>query len=169
MDKVRSYSLKNKNIRNSYKGIEMDIYPKDAIKEENESIKDYLNESQEDIINEEESDLPNVSNYQYYFELILTIIMTLNSFIAYSYLNIIHLIYCFLLIYSRFIIEYNFWAKSKKTLMIILSVIDSLYLILKSIFFIIFSLENEISDSLNLIYPFFNVEYSWKNYYDYSR
>ena len=168
MDKVRSYSLKNKNIRNSYKGIEMDIYPKDAIKEENESIKDYLNESQEDIINEEESDLPNVSNYQYYFELILTIIMTLNSFIAYSYLNIIHLIYCFLLIYSRFLIEYNFWAKSKKTLMIILSVIDSLYLILKSIFFIIFSLENEISDSLNLIYPFFNVEYSWKNYYDYS-
>ena len=168
MDKKRSFSVKNKNMRNSLKSIELGIYPKDPIKEENESIKDFLNESQEDIINEEESDFQNVSNYQYYFELILSIIMTLNSFFVYSYLNILHLMYCFLLIYSRFIIEYNFWAKSKKTLMIILLIIDAVYLIAKSIFFIIFALKKEISDSLNKIFPYFNVEFGWKNYYEYS-
>ena len=155
-------------MRNSLKSIELGIYPKDPIKEENESIKDFLNESQEDIINEEESDFQNVSNYQYYFELILSIIMALNSFFVYSYLNIIHLLYCFLLIYSRFIIEYNFWAKSKKIFMIILLIFDVIYLIAKSIFFIIFALKKEISDSLNKIYPYFNVEYGWKNYYEYS-
>ena len=89
MEKMRSFSVKNKNMRNSLKSIELGIYPKEPIKEENESVKDYLNESQEDIINEEESDSQNVSNYQYYFELILTIIMTLSSFFVYSYLHII--------------------------------------------------------------------------------
>ena len=168
MEKVRSFSVKNKNIRNSVKSIELGIYPKDPIKEESESVKDNFNESQEDIINEEDSDSQTVSNYQYYFELILIIIMSLNSFFRYSYLNIIHLTYCFLLIYSRYIIEYNFWARSKKTLMIILLIIDAVYLIVKTIFFIIFALDNEISEKCNFLYPFLIVEHSWRNYYDYS-
>ena len=167
MDKFRSYSVKSKNRRNSLKRLNLDIYAKDAIKEENESVKDN-NETQVELINEEESDVQTVSNFQFYFELILSSIMCLNSFFVYSYLNIIHLIFCFLLIYSRFNLDYNFWAKNKATLMIILLTIDALYLIVKSIFFIIYALENEVSEKLNYIYPFFIIEYEWRNYYDYS-
>ena len=167
MDKIRSYSVKNKNRRKSLKNIELGIYPQDPIKEESESVKDNFNESQEDLINEEESDIQNVSNYQYYFEVILSVIMSLNAFFTYSYLNIIHLIYCILLIRSRYNVEYNFWAKSKKTLMIILIVLDFLYLIVKSIFFILFAFYSE-SESLLKIYPIFIVGYNWENYYDYG-
>ena len=167
MDKIRSFSVKNKNMRASLKNIELGIYPKDPIKEENEDVKDNFNESQEDIINEEESDIENVSNYQYYFELIISIIMCLNSFFTYSYLNIIHLIYCVILIRSRYSIEYNFWVKSKKTLMIILIVIDIIYLIVKSVFFIIYAIDTE-SETLANVYPFFIVSSEWRNYYDYA-
>ena len=169
MEKIRSYSVKNKNLGNSLKSIELGIYPAEPIKEENESVKDNLNESQDDdIINEEESEIHVVSNYQYYFELIISIIMCFNSFFSYSYLNIIHLIYCFLLIYSRYNIEYNFWEKSKKLLIIILLVIDILYLIVKSIFFIIYSVDNEVTEKCKSLYPYFVIGYEWRNYYDYS-
>ena len=168
LEKVRSFSVKNKNVPSSIKNLELGIYPKDSIKEENESVKDNLNESQEDIINEEDSDIQNVSNFQYYFELILSIIMILNSFFTYSYLNIIHIIYCFLLLYSRFTIEYNFWVKTKKTLMIILLIINCLYLTIKTIFFIIYAVDNEITKKCDMLFPFFIVGYEWKNYYDYS-
>ena len=168
LEKVRSFSVKNKNVRSSIKNLELGIYPKDSIKEENESVKDNLNESQEDIINEEDSDIQNVSNFQYYFELILLIIMILNSFFTYSYLNIIHIIYYFLLLYSRFTIEYNFWVKTKKTLMIILLIIDCLYLAVKTIFFIIYAVDNEITKKCDVLFPFFIVGYEWRNYYDYS-
>ena len=169
MEKIRSYSVKNNNLGNSLKSIELGIYPAEPIKEENESVKDNLNESQDDdIINEEESEIHVVSNYQYYFELIISIIMCFNSFFSYSYLNIIHLIYCFLLIYSRYNIEYNFWEKSKKLLIIILLVIDILYLIVKSIFFIIYSVDNEVTEKCKSLYPYFVIGYEWRNYYDYS-
>ena len=97
--------------------------------------------------------------------MILSTIMYLNSFFAHSYLNIIHIIYCILLIRSKYCIEYNFWVKSKKTLMIILIVLDILYLIVKTIFFLIYIFARE---TVNKIYPFFIIEYDWKNYYDYA-
>ena len=169
MEKIRSYSVKKSSIRTSLKNYELGIYPKDPIKEENESIKDNFNDSQEDdIINEEESEIQNVSNYQYYFELIISIIMFINSFFSYSYLNIVHLIYCFLLIYTRFNIEYNFLEKTKKTLILVLLIIDIIYLIIKSIFFIIYSVDNEVSEKCLSIYPYFIIGYEWRNYYDYS-
>ena len=162
MEIRRSFSLINKN-RASLKNIELGILPKDTIKEENESVKDNLNESQEDIINEEESEVENVSGYQFYFEIIISIIMCLNAFFTYSHLNIIHLIYCILLIRSRYTLEYNFWVKSKKTLMIILIIIDIIYLIVKSIFFLIYKFSS-LNDTLKII---FIVEDNWRNYYDY--
>ena len=165
MDKFNT-ALKNQNkkLRNS---MEIKPYSKDVIKEENEDG-NVINESQEDINNEEDSDLQNVSNFQYYFEVIITTIMSLNSFFIYSYLNIIHIFFCFLLLFSRFIIEYNFWAKSKKAFMIILLVIDIIYFLVKSIFFIIYALTDELSTKIEFLYPFFIVEYGWKSYYDYG-
>ena len=117
---------------------------------------------------QEDSDIQNVSNYQYYFELILSIIMILNSFFTYSYLNIIHLIFCFLILHSRFNIQYNFWEKSRRTFMIILLVIDCLYLVFKTIFVIIYAVDNEITENCEMLFPFFVVGNEWRNYYDYS-
>ena len=154
---------KNNKLRNS---MEYRPYSKDIIKEENEDG-NVINESQEDN-NEEDSEIQNVSNFQYYFEVIITVIMSLNSFFIYSYLSIIHIAFCFLLLFSRFIIEYNFWAKSKKPFMIILLVIDIIYFLAKSIFFIIYALTDELSEKFEFLYPYFIVEYDWKNYYDYG-
>ena len=61
-----------------------------------------------DLMNEEDSDNKSVSTFQYYFEAIITIILFFHSFFIYSYLNIIHVVYCFLLTYSRYDIDYTF-------------------------------------------------------------
>jgi hypothetical protein len=88
MDKFNT-ALMNKKLRNS---MEIKPYTKDVIKEENEDG-NVINESLDDINNEEDSDIQNVSNFHYYFEVIITVIMSLNSFFIYSYLNIIHIIF----------------------------------------------------------------------------
>ena len=164
----RSYSVKNKKAESSYKKLDLILNPKDIIKEENENIKGNLNDSQDEDSFDEESDFQNVSNYQFYFEVIISLVMCLNSFFTYSYLNIFHLVFCFIFIHSRINIEYNFWAKTKKTFMVILLSLDCLYLILKAIFFIIFALGNELSKSLEFLNPFFIVGYEWRNYYDFA-
>ena len=164
--KNRSYTLKYKK-KNQLKQ-DMSLDPKLIIKEETESPRDYLSDSQEEKTNEDYPELPNpVSKYQYYFEIIITIIFCFHCYFIYSYLNIIHLIFCFLLIYSRYETDYTFFVKNKKTFLIVLIIIDSAYLVLKSIFFIIFSLENSVSENLEVIYPYFNVGYIWENYYEY--
>ena len=165
----RSYTVKNR--KRNVKKLDFSIISnqKNSIREEMESSRDNFSDTQEDINNEEDSDSNHhVSRFQYYFELIMTVILCFHSYFIYSYLNFIHLIYCFLLTYSRFDLDYNFISKNKKTLFIVLIIIDSGYLIVKSIFFIIFSLENSLSISLNSVYPFFVVGYEWRNYYEYS-
>ena len=138
MKETRSYSVKNKNFKASRRNLPH-IHTNDVIQEENESInriKDNIYDETDDMTNEDESDFHNVSNFQYYFEFIISIIMSLNSFFTYSYLNIIHLVFCFIFIYSRFNIEYNFFAKSRKTFMIIVLLLDVIYIIIKTISFI---------------------------------
>ena len=156
----------NNDLRKSLKNLDLNIYSKDTIREENEY--NNQNTSQDENIIEEESDSQNVSNFQFYFEALLVIIMSLNSFFTYSYLNIFHLVFCFILIHSTFTIEYNYWARNKKTFMIILLIIDCLYIIIKSIIFILYALNNEFSEKIEFLYPFFIVSYEWRNYYDYS-
>ena len=152
----RSYTVKN--IKKNSKKFDFSFHQKNIIKEEYESSNQSFSDTQEDLINEEETDTKDykpVSKFQYYFEAIITIILCFHSYFIYSYLNIIHVIYCFLLTYSRYETDFNFLVKNKKTLMIVLIIVDSIYLILKSIFFIIFSLENTLSESISTIYPFF--------------
>ena len=165
----RSYTVKN--IKKNSKKFDFSFHQKNIIKEEYESSNQSFSDTQEDLINEEETDTKDykpVSKFQYYFEAIITIILCFHSYFIYSYLNIIHVIYCFLLTYSRYETDFNFLVKNKKTLMIVLIIVDSIYLILKSIFFIIFSLENTLSESISTIYPFFIIGYEWKNYYEYA-
>ena len=170
MKETRSYSVRNKNFKASRRNLPH-IHTNDVIQEENESInriKDNIYDEMDDVANEDESDFQNVSNFQYYFELIISIIMTLNSFFTYSYLNIIHLVFCFIFIYSRFNIEYNFFAKSRKTFMIIVLLLDVIYIIIKTILFILYAINSDLSEKLEFIYPFFIIGYQWRNYYDYA-
>ena len=172
MEKVRSkttFKKKNNTPKN-----DLSLQQKETIKEEDDSSSHSFSENQEDLINDDEidnidfTDNKPVSKYQFYFEAIITIILCFHSYFIYSYLNIIHVIYIFLLTYTRYETDFNCLVKNKKTLMIVLIIIDSVYLILKSIFFIIYSTESSISNTLNVIYPFFLVEYNWKNYYEYA-
>ena len=52
--------------------------------------------------------------------------------------------------------------------MIILLIIDAIFLILKTIFFIIFALDNDVSKKINFLYSYLSVEHFWWNYYDYT-
>ena len=145
----------------------------DTINEEDESSSHSFSDNQEELINEDEfdnldiTDNKPVSKYQFYFEAIITIILCFHSYFIYSYLNIVHVVYIFLLTYTRYETDYNCLVKNKKTFMIVLIIIDSIYLILKSIFFVIFSINKSISNTLSDIYPFFLVDHNWKNYYEY--
>ena len=169
MKETRSYSVKNKNFKASRRNLPH-IHTNDVIQEENESInriKDNIYNETDDVANEDESDFHSISNFQYYFELIISIIMSINSFFTYSYLNIIHLVFCFIFIYSRFNIEYNFFAKSRKTFMIIVLLLDVIYIIIKTILFILYAINSDLSEKIEFIYPFFIIGYQWRNYYDY--
>ena len=164
-DHPRSYTVKNK--QKSPKKLDNSINIKSSIKEELESSKDYNSDTQEEINNEEESDTQIVSKFQFYFEAIITIILCFHSYLIYSYLNIIHVCFIFILTFSRYETEYTFLLKNKKTLMIVLIIIDAIYLVIKTIFFIIFALENSLSNKLGPIYPFFVIKYEWQNYFEY--
>ena len=138
MEKVRSkttFKKKNNTPKN-----DLSLQQKETIKEEDDSSSHSFSENQEDLINDDEidnidfTDNKPVSKYQFYFEAIITIILCFHSYFIYSYLNIIHVIYIFLLTYTRYETDFNCLVKNKKTLMIVLIIIDSVYLILKSIF-----------------------------------
>ena len=162
----RSMSVKDDDLRSSMKTIELSVL-NEPIKEENESLRDNLNESQEFSINEEDSDIQAVSGFQYYFEVILSILFLLNSFFIYSYINILHIIYCPILIRSRYNIEYNFWVKSKKCLMIFLIIIDISYIIIKTLLFVAFSCEIE-HEIIQNLYAYFLIGRNWQSSYDYG-
>jgi hypothetical protein len=166
IDLRRSLSTRQENKKSNLKPFQLSAL-NEPIKEESDFFRDNLNDSQELSVSEEDSEVQNVSNYQYYFEVILSIIMLLNSFFTYSYLNIIHIIYCALLLRSRYSIKYNFWVKSKKSLMILLVVINFIYLMVKSLLFIAYArhIDHEL---LPKIYPYFIISYNWQNYYDYG-
>ena len=165
---IRSHSVRDKTKKFRNLDFSISSYQKNAIKEEMESSREYLSDTQEEINNDDDSDnIKPVSKFQYYFETIITIILCFHCYFIYSYLNIFHLVFCFLFTYSKYDIEYNFLVKNKKTLIMVLIIIDSVYLIVKSIFFIILSLENGVSQSVDAVNPFFIVKYEWRNYYEY--
>ena len=161
----RSHTVKTSH--KSSKKIDFSLNLKNSIKEELESSKEYNSDTQEEINNDEEPDVQIVSKFQFYFEAIITIILCFHSYLIYSYLNVIHVCFIFILTFSRYETEYTFLLKNKKTLMIILVIIDSVYLVIKSIFFIIFALENSLSGKLKPIYPSFVIKYDWQNYFEY--
>ena len=168
----RTKTLMSKK-KNSQKNIPS-FHKKKTIKEEFDSSSQSSSDNQEELINDDEidnienTDIKPVSKYQFYFEAIITIILCFHSYFIYSYLNIVHVLYIFLLTYTRYETDFNCLVKNKKTLLIVLIIVDSVYLILKTVFFIIFALNKSISYSIKVIYPFFLIEYNWKNYYEYA-
>ena len=91
----RSYSVKNKKAESSYKKLDLILNPKDIIKEENENIKGNLNDSQDEDSFDEESDFQNVSNYQFYFEVIISLVIFHIFIFKYFSFSILFYIYSF--------------------------------------------------------------------------
>ena len=112
---IRSHSVRDKTKKFRNLDFSISSYQKNAIKEEMESSREYLSDTQEEINNDDDSDnIKPVSKFQYYFETIITIILCFHCYFIYSYLNIFHLVFCFLFTYSKYDIEYNFLVKNKE-------------------------------------------------------
>lgn len=137
---------------------------KDYSKEE-DRIESYFEQSMGNISIKEKEEF---SSYQYSYEYFISLVMYLNSFFCYTYLNIIHLFYSFFLISSNPVINYNCFAKCKKCFLVLLLLIDLLYLVAKTTFHIIYTIKEDSIEVLNDIYKYFIFENKWQNIYDYT-
>ena len=120
-----SFMLKSKTF-------EMKDYDSNVSRQESITSMYTLNENANEIFNETSYlDFLNLENpcvnspFIIYFEYFMSIILFANSFIFYSFLNIIHLGYSFFLIYTKYSTMYSCYMRNKgrMTLTVLLKVL----------------------------------------------
>ena len=120
---------------------------------------DTMNESINDSIILEYSLYSNnifIRNFDYF----MPILLFSNSFIYYSFINIIHLCFSFYLIYAKYSTLYNCYMRNKGCFTLLVLVIDVLYYIFK----IIVDIVNKTKQQNLLYYIFPN---NWASIYEY--
>ena len=68
-----------------------------------------------------------------YFDYFMPLFLFINSFIYFSFINMLHLCYCFYLIYTKYSTQYNFYVKNKGRFTLFVLIMDTIYMILKII------------------------------------
>ena len=120
----------------------------------------YIKEEKEEILPETKNCCSNF--FINYFDYFIAIILFINSFIYFSYLNIIHIIFSIFLVNSKYSLGFNFFVKYKGKFTIIVLFIEFAYLIFKIIIDAINSSKNENEQILKDIFPI-----SWASIYEY--
>ena len=125
----------------------------------NESVSEALNESTTlDFLNLENQ--CGTSPFINYFDYFMSIILFANSFIYYSFLNIIHIGFAFYLIYAKYSTLYNCFMRNKGKVTLTVLIIELIYIIFKIIIAILNrKRENNILDN---IFPS-----DWASIYEY--
>ena len=114
------------------------------------------------MINDSNSDFLKLENrystgiFVNYFDYFMPLFLYINSFIYFSFVNLLHLCYSFYLVYTKYSVQYNFYVKNKGRFTLFVLIIDAIYMILKII--------NDIM-SKDLISFFFPKD--WESIYEY--
>ena len=167
----------NKNEKEGKNKIELKDYDYELIGQELESnfelFDDNTSESipetnnNNDIKGEKEEILPENKNrcsnfFINYFDYFIAIFLYINSFLYFSYLNIIHIIYSIFIINSKYSIVFNFFVKFKGKFTLIVLLIELAYLIFKIIIDAINGSKDENEQILKDIFPS-----NWAYIYEY--
>ena len=155
-----SFMLKSKTF-------EMKDYDSNVSRQESITSMYTLNENANEIFNETSYlDFLNLENqcgnspFIIYFEYFMSIILFANSFIFYSFLNIIHLGYSFFLIYTKYSTMYSCYMRNKGRMTLTVLLIDLFYLIFKLIIEIMNRAKKE--NTLDFFFP-----NDWSSIYEY--
>ena len=135
----------------------------------------FLNETLVDTIMDGEYPISNIDikdyniRYKYFYELIISFILFINSFISYSLMNIFHIFYSYYILYTSYSTCYSFKIKFKKIFGIFIILIDSLYLFFKAAIHLFINGKKEKSKEFEdtiykKIFILFN---DWRTIYDY--
>ena len=143
---MKEINIDNKIETNQKSKIELKDYDFEVLNQENynnfeaidenivESMKD--NEIQNNDIKDDNVTVSkNNSNwFLKYFDYFISIILYMNSFLYFSYLNLIHILYSFYLVFSKYSTSYGLFLRFKRKTTFILIFLEFIYLILKIIF-----------------------------------
>ena len=104
----------------------------------------------------------------FYYEIFISIFLLINSFISFCFLNIIHILYSYLIIYNSYITNFSFRIKLEKYITISIIILDSTYLILKGSIHLYMDSKKENSNYDNDFFRAMNIfENNWRTAYDY--
>ena len=122
--------------------------------ESNENSIEMLNDSNSDFLRPEHQYSTGI--FVNYFDYFMSLFLFINSFIYFSFINMLHLCYSFYLVYTKYSTQYNFYVKNKGRFTLFALIIDTIYMVLKII--------NDIM-SEKLITRFFPE--NWESIYEY--
>ena len=122
--------------------------------ESNENSIEMLNDSNSDFLRPEHQYSTGI--FVNYFDYFMSLFLFINSFIYFSFINMLHLCYSFYLVYTKYSTQYNFYVKNKGRFTLFVLIIDTIYMVLKII--------NDIM-SEKLITRFFPE--NWESIYEY--
>ena len=122
--------------------------------ESNENSIEMLNDSNSDFLRPEHQYSTGI--FVNYFDYFMSLFLFINSFIYFSFINMLHLCYSFYLVYTKYSTQYNFYVKNKGRFTLFVLIIDTIYMVLKII--------NDIM-SEKLIASFFPE--NWESIYEY--
>ena len=158
---------KNENHMLKSKTFEMKDYDSNTIRQNSINSVDTISESVSESLNESTTlDFLNLENqcgaspFIIYFDYFMSIFLFINSFIYYSFLNVIHIAFSFYLIYTKYSTLYSYFMKNKGRLTLTVLIIDLFYIIFK----IIIDIINRTKENQILEYFFPD---NWASIYEY--
>ena len=152
---------------NSFQNINVPLDQKEEQSFLNETLVDTIMDGEYPISNIDIKD--NNIRTKYFYELIISFILFINSFISFSLMNIFHIFYSYYILYTSYSTCYSFKIKFKKIFGIFIILIDSLYLFFKAAIHLFINGKKEKSKGLeDTVYEKIFILYNdWRTIYDY--
>ena len=135
-------------------------------KEEYEGLIDKNIQKEKDEINKQKQE--KKLKILYYYEIWISIFLLLNSFIYFSFINILHIFYSYYIIYNMFSTKYNIRILLKKYFTLAIIILDGIYLIMKGAIHLYINSKKEKVSYDNNILKIMNIyEDNWRTIYEY--
>ena len=165
---MKEQDYKNEDFVVKSKTFEMKDYDSNSsIREDSITSVDTINESVNEVLNESTTlDFLNLENqcgngkFIRYFDYFMSIFLFANSFIYYSFLNVVHIGFSFYLIFARYSTLYSCFMRNKGRLTLTVLIIELFYIIFK----IIIDIVNKAKEKQYLDFFFPN---KWASIYEY--
>ena len=136
------------------------------LKTETEEYTDSNKDLENLIVNKKKK--KNYYNILFYYEFFISIFLFINSFISFSFLNILHLFYSYFSIYNFYSTTYSFRITFEKYVSFVIIFLDEIYLVVKGSIHLYITSRKEKPNYDNDLLKSMNIyEDNWRTIYDY--